>query len=136
MEEIKGEMEQKGMDPMAVDEGQWIMKQLFRESGVSPFTPLKGIFIQGPVFISFFMAITNMAEKVPSFKEGGAFWFLDLSTPDPFYALPILRGLTFLITVECNMQEGMEGNPAAGTMKNVSQGLAVLTVPFTMTFPK
>lgn len=30
----------------------------------------------------------------------------------------------------------MEGNPAAGTMKNVSRGLAVLTVPFTMSFPK
>jgi len=34
------------------------------------------------------------------------------------------------------MQEGMEGNPVAGTMKNVSRGLAVLTVPFTMGFPK
>jgi len=30
----------------------------------------------------------------------------------------------------------MEGNPVAGTMKNVSRGLAVLTVPFTMSFPK
>jgi len=34
------------------------------------------------------------------------------------------------------MQEGMEGNPAAGTMKKVSRVLAVLTVPFTMGFPK
>lgn len=34
------------------------------------------------------------------------------------------------------MQEGMEGNPVAGTMKKVSRGLAVLTVPFTMGFPK
>lgn len=34
------------------------------------------------------------------------------------------------------MQEGMEGNPIAGTMKNVSRGIAVLTVPFTMSFPK
>lgn len=34
------------------------------------------------------------------------------------------------------MQEGMEGNPVAGTMKNVSRGLAILTVPFTMGFPK
>jgi YidC/Oxa1 family membrane protein insertase len=34
------------------------------------------------------------------------------------------------------MQEGMEGNPVASTMKNVSRGLAVLTVPFTMSFPK
>ena len=34
------------------------------------------------------------------------------------------------------MQEGLEGNPVAGTMKNVSRGLAVLSVPFTMSFPK
>lgn len=34
------------------------------------------------------------------------------------------------------MQEGMEGNPAAGTMKNISRGFAVLSVPLTMSFPK
>jgi YidC/Oxa1 family membrane protein insertase len=34
------------------------------------------------------------------------------------------------------MQEGLEGNPVAGTMKNISRGLAILTVPFTMNFPK
>lgn len=41
-----------------------------------------------------------MIEKVPSFKGGGAYWFTDLTTPDPFYALPILTGLSFLATVE------------------------------------
>ncbi|MBA0863233.1 hypothetical protein Goshw_018467, partial [Gossypium schwendimanii] len=30
----------------------------------------------------------------------------------------------------------MEGNPAAATIKNVSRVFAVLTVPFTMSFPK
>ncbi|KAI9071621.1 hypothetical protein K1719_046416 [Acacia pycnantha] len=136
LEEIKQEMQDKAMDPMAVAEGQKKMKKVFNEYGVSPFTPLKGLFIQGPIFVSFFLAITNMTEKMPSFKTGGAYWFLDLSTPDTLYILPILTALSFLTTVECNMQEGMEGNPAAVTMKNVSRGLAVLTVPFTMGFPK
>ncbi|CAK7345652.1 unnamed protein product [Dovyalis caffra] len=77
-----------------------------------------------------------MAEKVPSFKSGGAFWFVDLATPDDLYIFPVLTALTFLITVECNMQEGMEGNSAAGTMKNVSRGLALASVPLTMNFPK
>lgn len=44
-----------------------------------------------------------MAEKVPSFKGGGAYWFVDLTTPDPLYILPILTGLTFLITVEVDV---------------------------------
>jgi hypothetical protein len=43
---------------------------------------------------------------------------------------------SFFAVPQCNMQEGMEGNPVASTMKNVSRGLAVLTVPFTMGFPK
>lgn len=109
-----------------------------------------------------------MAEKVPSFKSGGAYWFVDLSSPDTLYIFPLLTALTFLATVEvdslvnysvlfsssscfnlccfvplltcidpqCNMQEGMEGNPAAGTMKNVSRVLAFVSVPLTMGFPK
>lgn len=48
----------------------------------------------------FLWQITNMAEKVPSFKNGGAYWFLDLTTPDMLYIFPVLTGLTFLITVE------------------------------------
>lgn len=46
------------------------------------------------------MQIQNMVEKVPSFKEGGAFWFVDLTTPDSFYIFPVLTALTFWITVE------------------------------------
>ncbi|MFQ6637940.1 hypothetical protein Gotur_014264, partial [Gossypium turneri] len=71
-----------------------------------------------------------MAEKMESFKSGGAYWFTDLSTPDSLYIFPVMTALT------CNMQEGMEGNPAAATIKNVSRVFAVLTVPFTMSFPK
>ncbi|KAH9603087.1 hypothetical protein KSS87_008298, partial [Heliosperma pusillum] len=125
-----------GNDPTAMQEGKEKMNALFREYGVTPFTPLKGMLIQGPIFISFFLAIRNMAEKVPSFKNGGAFWFTDLTTPDAMYIFPVLTAVTFLITVEFNMQEGLEGNPIAGTMKKFSRGLAVLTVPFTMSFPK
>ncbi|GAB4834557.1 hypothetical protein Ancab_032815 [Ancistrocladus abbreviatus] len=136
LEEIKGEMEATGMEPQAVAEGQRRMKELFKEYGVTPFTPLKGIFIQGPVFISFFLAISNMVEKVPSFKSGGAFWFTDLTTPDDMYIFPVLTALTFLANVEFNVQEGLEGNPVAGTMKKFSRVLAVLTIPFTMSFAK
>ncbi|PIA49022.1 hypothetical protein AQUCO_01300107v1 [Aquilegia coerulea] len=136
LEKIKQEMENKANDPNAFSEGQKRMKELFNEYGVTPFAPLKGLAIQGPIFISFYLAITNMVDKVPSFKEGGALWFTDLTTPDSLYILPVLTGLSFLVTVECNVQEGLEGNPVAGTIKKFSRGLAVLTVPFTMTFPK
>ncbi|OMP02938.1 Membrane insertase OXA1/ALB3/YidC [Corchorus olitorius] len=136
LDEITERMNRKDGNHFTVMEEQKKMTELWKKNGVSPFTPMKGLFIQGPIFVSFFLAISNMAEKVPSFKSGGAFWFMDLSTPDSLYIFPILTGLTFLITVESNMQEGMEGNPHAGTMKNVSRILAALTVPFTMNFPK
>jgi len=41
-----------------------------------------------------------MAEKMPSFKHGGAFWFTDLTTPDALYIFPVLTALSFLIVVE------------------------------------
>ncbi|KAK6137290.1 hypothetical protein DH2020_028962 [Rehmannia glutinosa] len=112
LEAIKEEMQDRDMSPNAVAEGQARMKKLFKEY------------------------VNNMAEKVPSFKEGGAFWFTDLTTPDTMYIFPVLTALTFWITVECNAQEGLEGNPTAGTIKNVSRVFAALTIPFTASFPK
>lgn len=41
-----------------------------------------------------------MAERVPSFKEGGALWFTDLTTADPYFILPIMSGLFTLATIE------------------------------------
>ncbi|KAK6158402.1 hypothetical protein DH2020_005716 [Rehmannia glutinosa] len=175
LEAIKEEMQDRDMSPNAVAEGQARMKKLFKEYGVTPFTPLKGLLISAPIFCSFFFAVNNMAEKVPSFKEGGAFWFTDLTTPDTMYIFPVLTALTFWITVEfkfaalntfiddyrsdclvleisrlildlvqflsifsfqCNAQEGLEGNPTAGTIKNVSRVFAALTIPFTASFPR
>ncbi|TVU31979.1 hypothetical protein EJB05_23695, partial [Eragrostis curvula] len=80
--------------------------------------------------------IKNMVEKCPSLKEGGTLWFTDLTTPDSLYIFPVLTGLTFLATVELNLQEGMEGNPMAGKMKMFSRGMAFMSVPFTMSFSK
>ncbi|KAK8940872.1 Mitochondrial inner membrane protein OXA1-like [Platanthera zijinensis] len=135
MEKIKQELD-NNKDPDFLREGQQRMKELFIKHGVTPFTPLKGALIQGPIFISFFFAISNMVEKVPSFKGGGIYWFTDLTTPDTMYIFPVLTSLTFLATVELNMQEGMEGNSMAKTMKNFSRVLGILTIPFTANFPK
>ncbi|OEL32399.1 Mitochondrial inner membrane protein OXA1 [Dichanthelium oligosanthes] len=134
MEAIKDQTDT--MDLKSAQEGKAKMKALFKKHGVSPFTPLKGVLIQGPIFMSFFFAITNMVEKVPSLKGGGTLWFTDLTTPDSLYILPVLTGLTFLATVELNLQEGMQGNPMGSKMKYVSRGMAFLSVPLTMNFSK
>ncbi|KAH0902646.1 hypothetical protein HID58_042149 [Brassica napus] len=88
-----------------------------------------------PIFISFFFATRNMAEKVSSFKTSGTLWFTDLTTADTTYILPLLTAIIFIIMVE-NMQEGMEGNPVAGTMKKFSRIIAFLSIPILMGIEK
>ncbi|CAN6306115.1 unnamed protein product [Urochloa humidicola] len=134
MEAIKDQMD--ATDLKSAQEGKVKMQALFKKHGVSPFAPMKGLLIQGPIFMSFFFAISNMVEKVPSLKGGGTLWFTDLTTPDSLYLFPVLTGLTAFATVEFNLQQGMEGNPMSSKMKNVSRGMAFLTVPFTMNFAK
>ncbi|KAL6847631.1 hypothetical protein ACP4OV_022657 [Aristida adscensionis] len=135
IEAINEEM-RNSTDPRSMEVGKEKLGKLFLRHGVTPFTPLKGLFIQGPIFMSFFFAISNMVEKVPSMKIGGAYWFTDLTTPDELYILPVLTSLTFLATVELNMQDGMEGNPMAKTMKTFSRVFGLMFIPFTLSFPK
>jgi YidC/Oxa1 family membrane protein insertase len=48
-----------------------------------------------------------MIEKVPSFKEGGAFWFTDLTTPDELYILPVLISMAFAADEVCILSEAL-----------------------------
>lgn len=41
-----------------------------------------------------------------------------------------------LFPPQCNMQEGLEGNPVAKTMKTYSRILAIIAIPVMMSFPK
>ncbi|KAG6391065.1 hypothetical protein SASPL_148813 [Salvia splendens] len=103
LEAVRDEMSNKAMDPNAAAEGQMKMKALFKKHGVTPFTPIKGLLINGPIFCAFFFAIRDLAENVPSFRDGGISWFTDLSTPDSLYIFPVLTALTFWITVEVSI---------------------------------
>lgn len=60
------------------------------------------LFCSSFLFADFMLGlqIRNMAEKVPSFKEGGALWFTDLTTADPYFILPIMSGAFTLATIE------------------------------------
>ncbi|CAH1420388.1 unnamed protein product [Lactuca virosa] len=77
------------MSPTAVAEVEAQKKRVYME-----------LFIQSPVFVSFFLVIENMVEKVTSFQTGGASWFIDLTTADAFYILPLLAAISCWITVE------------------------------------
>ncbi|CAL5213403.1 unnamed protein product [Lathyrus oleraceus] len=139
-EEMKRQMDRKILDReaalKAIVETQRPQIERLREKGVNPYLHFTGSFINCSIFITFFLAITNMAEKMPSFKHGGAFWFTDLSTPDALYIFPVLTALSYLVIVEYDMQKGTEGIPLSDRKKNISRALALLIVPFTVSFPK
>lgn len=67
---------------------------LYKENGVNPYASLWPIFIQMPVLIALYQALTRVA----FLKEGSFLWF-NLSNQDPYFILPIVAaGLTFLST--------------------------------------
>lgn len=136
LERITNTIKESGYDPKVTEVNQKRMKELFAQHNTNPFMPLMGAFVQAPLFISFFFAIRNMAERVPSFKEGGALWFTDLTTADPYFILPIMSGLFTLATIELGAMDGMQGQPMIGKMKMFFRGFAVLIVPLTASFPK
>lgn len=136
LEKLTNRIKESGYDSKVVDENQIRMKALFIKHKTSPFSPILGAFIQAPIFMCFFFAIRNMAEKMESFKEGGALWFTDLSTPDSLFILPVMSGAFFLLTVELGATDGMQGQPMLGKMKMFLRGLSVLLVPMTASFPK
>ncbi|KAF8026980.1 hypothetical protein BT93_E0028 [Corymbia citriodora subsp. variegata] len=136
VEELNRTLRETANAPDAASKYLQSFISLFKEYGVSPFTPLKGLLIRGPIFISFFFAIRNMAEKIPSFQTGGTLWFVNLATPDSLYILPILTALTFWIAVEFHLEEGLHGTSVAGNLKKFFRVFTVLSIPVMMCFPK
>ena len=111
------------------------MQKVWKKYDVNPVKSFAPILINAPVFISFFFAISKMAQGVPSFESGGPSMYPDLSMADPTYSLPILSSLTFLASVELGAVEGMQTSQSA-QMKWFLRALAVAMVPLTASFPQ
>lgn len=66
--------------------------------------PLKNMLVplaQAPVFISFFMALRQMANvPVDSLRTGGLWWFTDLTVPDQYFLMPLITSATLFATIE------------------------------------
>ncbi|XP_067870249.1 mitochondrial inner membrane protein OXA1L isoform X1 [Heterodontus francisci] len=100
--------------------------------------PLRGFLvplIQAPIFISFFVALRQMAYlPVPSLQTGGLWWFTDLTASDPFYLLPIIVTSSMWGILELGAESGVD-NPNLRTMKVVFRIMPLVILPFTMSFP-
>uniref|UniRef100_A0A803YLM1 Membrane insertase YidC/Oxa/ALB C-terminal domain-containing protein n=1 Tax=Meleagris gallopavo TaxID=9103 RepID=A0A803YLM1_MELGA len=108
-------------------------------SPMGPESPFMGqektLMGQTPVFVSFFLALQQMAAvPVPGLKGGGAAWITDLSSPDPTYALPLLTSATMWMVLEAGAESGVS-SPHAGAVRAVLRVLPLLFLPMTVHFP-
>lgn len=101
--------------------------------------PLKNVFVplaQAPLFISFFIGLRQMANApVESMRDGGLFWFTDLTVPDQFFLLPIITSLTMLATIELGTDSARLSAANLQTMKYVLRAMPFGILLFTFNFP-
>lgn len=97
------------MEPSKRPAYQEEVATVYKETGFIPSrTLLLGLF-PAPIFISFFFGLQKMAETNPHFLHGGAFFFENLTIPDPYYVLPAINTILFLAIGESNKE--LKKNP-------------------------
>lgn len=112
------------------------MVHFMKEKDLNPFKNMLVPLAQAPLFISFFIGLRQMANApVESLKDGGLFWFMDLTVPDQFFLLPIITSCTMLLTIEVGTDGARLASANLQTMKYVLRALPFVILPFTINFP-
>jgi YidC/Oxa1 family membrane protein insertase len=75
------------------------MMQIYKEEKINPFGGCFPIVIQIPVFIALYWVLL---ESVELRQAGFVLWLHDLSTPDPYWVLPLVMGVTMFIQQKLN----------------------------------
>ena len=94
--------------------------ELYKESKVNPFGGCLPMLLQIPVFYGLYMTLLM---SIQLRNAPFIFWIHNLSIQDPYYILPILMGLTMLLSQKMNP---MVGDPA--------QAKIMLILPIVFTF--
>jgi YidC/Oxa1 family membrane protein insertase len=75
------------------------MMELYKTEKVNPLGGCLPVVVQIPVFIALYWALLNSVEMR---QAPFMLWIHDLSTPDPYYVLPIIMGITMIIQTKLN----------------------------------
>jgi YidC/Oxa1 family membrane protein insertase len=75
------------------------MMELYKTEKINPLGGCLPIVIQIPVFIALYWVLLGSVEMR---QAPFMLWIKDLSTPDPFYVLPILMGISMIIQTRLN----------------------------------
>lgn len=115
------------------------VRKLLADNNCSPFKSLLLPVVQMPVFLSFYFALSGLANApLPALTTGGGSWFPDLTAPDPYYILPAVSTIMTLIVLETGAETGttsMNNSPQARLVKNILRGVTVIAAWFISSFP-
>ncbi|MGH8508040.1 MAG: membrane protein insertase YidC [Gammaproteobacteria bacterium] len=100
--------------------------ELYKEEKVNPFGGCLPILVQIPVFIALYWVLL---ESVELRQAPFGYWIKDLSSPDPFFVLPVLMGVTMLIQYKLNP------TPIDPIQQKVMQLLPIVLTVFFSFFP-
>uniref|UniRef100_W5KUM4 OXA1L mitochondrial inner membrane protein n=1 Tax=Astyanax mexicanus TaxID=7994 RepID=W5KUM4_ASTMX len=111
------------------------LMMFYKKHDVNPVRGFLVPLVQAPVFISFFIALRQMAYlPVPSLQTGGLGWFTDLTAADPYFILPFAVTGTMFAIVELGAESGLD-NPNLRAMKTVFRIMPLVILPMTINFP-
>lgn len=112
------------------------MMMFMKEKNLNPLKNMIVPLAQAPLFISFFIGLRQMANApVESLRDGGLFWFMDLTMPDQYFLLPIITSATLYLTIEVGTDGAKLAAQNMQTMKYVLRAMPIIIFPFTMNFP-
>ena len=75
------------------------MMQIYKEEKINPLGGCFPILIQIPVFIALYWVLL---ESVELRQAGFMLWIRDLSSPDPYFVLPLIMGITMFVQQKLN----------------------------------
>ncbi|MBL8519565.1 MAG: membrane protein insertase YidC [Betaproteobacteria bacterium] len=85
-----------GDDKMKLNQG---MMELYRSEKVNPLGGCLPILVQMPFLIAMYWVLVGAVELRNAPWIG---WITDLSTPDPFYVLPVIMGISMIVQTKLN----------------------------------
>jgi len=102
------------------------MMELYKKEKINPLGGCLPIVVQIPVFISLYWVLL---ESVEMRQAPFMLWITDMSSPDPYYVLPLLMGITMLI------QQRLNPAPMDPIQAKVMMALPVVFTVFFAFFP-
>jgi YidC/Oxa1 family membrane protein insertase len=103
------------------------MMELYKKEKFNPLAGCWPLLIQFPVFIALYWVLL---ESVELRQADFAFWLNDLSSPDPYYVMPVLFGITMYI------QQKLSGTVAMDPMQQrIMNMMPVMLTVFFAFFP-